>query len=355
MNIESQLKECRSIAVYGTGSVSIAAKGILDRLGVDVLCYVDSNDKKWGSEHNGLKVVSYDQLGSDTDIVIASSFAREISSVLRGHRGRVIDLSIADDFDRFKGTFDHEDSFDISEARKVGRDFLSGEDLACYLSCVEYRETNKASVLRPSGFLHYFHPACLPPKVGGIYIDGGSWEGDTVGEVLSFNQNCRIIAFEPDQANFSALQSNVASAVWGGSSKNVFPVPLGLWSDSRTLRFCDSADSVHTMQSRVLSSCSVGDEPAFTEIKTITIDDYLGSLGQCDFIKMDIEGSEVEALRGAVATLQNLQPKLAISAYHEPNHLWELMILINSINPRYRFFFGHHSSCMYDSVIYAKV
>jgi hypothetical protein len=109
------------------------------------------------------------------------------------------------------------------------------------------------------------------------------------------------------------------------------------------------------MQSRVLGFCSVGDETAFTEIQTITIDDYLDSLGQCDFIKLDIEGSEVEALKGAAATLQSLQPNLAISAYHEPNHLWELMILINSINPRYRFFFGHHSSCMYDSVIYARV
>lgn len=355
MNIESQLKECRSVAVYGTGSCSIAAKGILDRFGVDVLCYVDSSEKKWGAEHNGLQVVSYNQVGTDTDIVIASSFAKEISLVLRGHRGRVIDLSIADDFDRFKGTFDSENLFDINEARRVGREFLSGGDLSCYQSCIEYRETNQASLLRPSDFLHYFHPACLPPKDGGVYIDGGAWEGDTIGEVLSFNQNCRIIAFEPDQANFNALSSNVASAIWGDSSKNVCPVPLGLWSDSRTLRFCDSADSVHTMQSRVLGSCSVGDVTAFTEIQTITIDDYLDSVGQCDFIKMDIEGSEVEALKGAAATLQNLQPNLAISAYHEPNHLWELMILINSINPRYRFFFGHHSSCMYDSVIYAKV
>lgn len=354
MNIENILRECSSVAIWGTGECSIAAKRILNRFDINVEFYLDGNESKWGSTHEGARVLSYAECPKDKIIVIGSSFAKEISTTLIGHSGKIIDLSIAIDFDRFKNTFDTQNTFKISEARAVGRYFLSGEDLDCYLACVEYRESNRASILRPSRFSHYFHPAVLPPKEGGNYLDAGAWEGDTVGEVLAFNSTAEIIAFEPDRKNFNTLLRNLEMRTFGAGSNNVIPVPAGLWSDERILRFCASGDSVHTMQARVLGDHLFNSDLAYTEIKTTTIDKYLGSSNRCDFIKMDIEGAEIEALRGASQTLIDLQPRLAISAYHEPNHLWEIIKFINNINPKYRFFFGHHSSCMYESVVYAK-
>ena len=74
-----------------------------------------------------------------------------------------------------------------------------------------------------------------------------------------------------------------------------------------------------------------------------------------NYIKMDIEGSEMRALRGAERTIQRFRPKLAICVYHRPADLWEIT---NYIADRYRFyclFLGHHSLHAEETVLYASV
>ncbi len=88
---------------------------------------------------------------------------------------------------------------------------------------------------------------------------------------------------------------------------------------------------------------------------TTSLDDYVSSrrLSRVDFIKMDIEGAEMAALAGASGVLSAFAPKLAISAYHKPEHLWEIPARIKSQDPRYRIFFGHHAPVPWESVYYA--
>jgi len=107
------------------------------------------------------------------------------------------------------------------------------------------------------------------------------------------------------------------------------------------------------MQSRVSSSSSANQ--SFTEVEATTIDDYTALIsGTPSYIKMDIEGAEPEALRGAQTLLKTKPPKLAISAYHDPNHLWELIEEIHSLNDNYKFWFSHHSQHLFESVVYAR-
>ena len=53
-------------------------------------------------------------------------------------------------------------------------------------------------------------------------------------------------------------------------------------------------------------------------------------------IKMDIEGSEIEALNGCQKMIASVKPDLAVSVYHAPDHLWKIPLLINKLNPGYR-------------------
>ncbi len=81
------------------------------------------------------------------------------------------------------------------------------------------------------------------------------------------------------------------------------------------------------------------------------VDDH--NLNRVDFIKMDIEGAERDALVGAENVIRSFKPKLAISTYHRADDFWSLPLQIKKINPSYKFAFGHHSPLNWESVIYA--
>jgi hypothetical protein len=59
-------------------------------------------------------------------------------------------------------------------------------------------------------------------------------------------------------------------------------------------------------------------------------------LDRVDFVKMDIEGAEVKALRGGRATLARYHPKLSVSVYHAPDHPIEVPKAVRSAWPGYR-------------------
>ena len=74
-----------------------------------------------------------------------------------------------------------------------------------------------------------------------------------------------------------------------------------------------------------------------------------------DFIKMDIEGSELSALRGAESTIRRWQPKLAISLYHRPEDFFSIPSWIDSLGIGYRLFLDHYSIHHEETVLYATV
>ena len=76
----------------------------------------------------------------------------------------------------------------------------------------------------------------------------------------------------------------------------------------------------------------------------IDLDTYVNKkdLPCVDYIKLDIEGAELDMLHGAAKTIARWKPKMAISAYHKPEDLWTLALYIKSIRPDYEFKFRHY-------------
>ena len=68
-----------------------------------------------------------------------------------------------------------------------------------------------------------------------------------------------------------------------------------------------------------------------------------GVVPRIDFIKVDVEGSELPALVGADAALRQWRPKLAISLYHRPEHFFTIPLWLDSLGIGYRFFLDHYS------------
>lgn len=94
------------------------------------------------------------------------------------------------------------------------------------------------------------------------------------------------------------------------------------------------------------------DKSAVTAIPVVALDDVCKDEA-VTFIKMDIEGSERNALLGSERTIARCKPKLAISIYHKPEDVWELPELILRMNPEYALYVRHYSLTAEDTVLYA--
>ena len=91
------------------------------------------------------------------------------------------------------------------------------------------------------------------------------------------------------------------------------------------------------------------------DVPTETIDHLVqtGRIERVDFIKMDIEGSELAALRGAEASLRRFKPRLAISLYHKITDLFEIPRYLDGLGLGYRFYLDHYTIHLGESVLYA--
>jgi FkbM family methyltransferase len=169
-----------------------------------------------------------------------------------------------------------------------------------------------------------------------VYIDGGAFDGDSI-RLFSARVDGRyerIYAFEPDPKTFAALKQNFAS------EPRIEPINAGLYHYAGTLRFRDDASR------GALFAADGG-----IEIKVTTIDEVVGE-GRVTFIKMNIEGAEIDALNGAQRTIQRWRPKLAISAYHRPSDLWRIPRLVRRLSEDYGLYLRQHDGGVIETVLY---
>jgi FkbM family methyltransferase len=74
-----------------------------------------------------------------------------------------------------------------------------------------------------------------------------------------------------------------------------------------------------------------------------------------DFIKMDIEGAELNALKGCEQTLRRFKPKLAVTVYHSVDDFWEIPEYLKSLDLDYKFYLRHFTIHAEETVLFAKI
>ena len=148
----------------------------------------------------------------------------------------------------------------------------------------------------------------------------------------------KIFAVEPDKENFMQLQKFIEENEY----KNVYVYNCGIWNKKETLTFKSLGDSTSFVS-------DIGE----VTLQVDTIDSIVGD-SSVSFIKMDIEGSELPALQGAIKTLERSRPILAICVYHKKEDLITIPQFIKSIYKNCRFYLRKHcESDVYELVLYA--
>ena len=148
-------------------------------------------------------------------------------------------------------------------------------------------------------------------KIGETVIDCGAGVGDfTFFAAKIVGTTGRVIAFEPDPIIYDKLKTGVEL----NKLVNVTLVKKGVWSKNTTLKFMSANGKP---RSHIFDKDDVG----VIEIPVVSLDDEFKKMGidKIDFMKMDVEGAEVEAIKGATQILTNMKVDLAIASYHNLN------------------------------------
>ena len=166
-----------------------------------------------------------------------------------------------------------------------------------------------------------------------VIIDAGAFIGDTaVFFHHKLGGRCRIHSFELLDENLALLVHNLERN--GVADGQVVINKLAL--TDRTGDEIVVAAGGSQGATSIFGKSTQGDR-----VKTATLDDYVvyANLPRVDFIKMDIEGSEVLALAGARQTIQHFKPRLAICLYHKWDDAFTIPQAIHATGVDYAFTF----------------
>jgi len=86
-------------------------------------------------------------------------------------------------------------------------------------------------------------------------------------------------------------------------------------------------------------------------IEVYSLDSFLKG-NAVTFIKADVEGMEMDLLRGAQTTIRRYKPKMALCVYHYPSDLFEVVEFVRSLVPGYKFSLRQHAPIFGDFVLY---
>ena len=179
----------------------------------------------------------------------------------------------------------------------------------------------------------------VAPETGDFVIDGGACLGDTaVVFANAVGPTGKVFAFDPVHEHLQVLAFNARQ----NPEFAIQPMPYGLSDEDM------DGDPIH------LETYAPGFNAASVQVPLRSIDSLVlsGEIPKVDFIKLDIEGFELAALRGAMATIRKFKPKLALSLYHKPNDIFELPLFIQQNFPFYRMYIEHYTIHAEETVLY---
>ncbi len=175
------------------------------------------------------------------------------------------------------------------------------------------------------------------------FINCGAYNGDTVKQLNKlFGKIDAAVCFEPDPESFESL-TRYLSDHNEEIANSITSFPCGVFSHETQLHFSggDKSNSAIAAEGDLLIQC-------------VAMDHVIPNFNPT-FISMDVEGSELEALKGAENLIRKSRPGLAICVYHLPNHIWDIPLYLNGLNLGYKFYLRNYTSFIAETVLYATI
>jgi FkbM family methyltransferase len=342
------------VVLFGAGELAWYNLANLRRHGIEPECICDNNQAKQGSMYLGLPVYGYEDLreklghGSKYNIVVSvgPQYKDAIFSQLAaaGEQNPVWYLRGYEVCgEKITYSYFREHAAQFEEAYSLLADDFSKK---VFVNVLNAKLSGDFSLYRDvMGRSEYFDDEVVRMTDHEVLLDVGAYKGDVIVEFAKRTKANYdgIIAFEPDQKTLAILRETAAR----NRIQRLEIHNKGAWHMKAVLHFHDGRAG----SSRV-SETADASLPA-TSIDVDTIDNVLQGR-RVTYVSMDIEGAERNALVGGEQSIRKWRPRIAVCVYHRREDLFDLILLLKSFVPQYRFYLRHYTDNQTETVLYAS-
>lgn len=340
-NVWKRLSETdKPIIMYGMGDGAEKIMAVFGRLGIKPAAFMASDDFVRGQSFLGYQVHKLSEIQEMYgDFVIVVCFGSSLPPVMDRlyeldgqYELYAPDVPVAGE-----GLFDEEYlEANADKLQKVKRLFADEQSRKVLEDIISYKLTGDIKLLKE----------CETPTDEGwsllnigkqeTYVDLGAYNGDTVDKFLRLTNKEfeHIYAVEPDSRSFNRMvRRNYALG------RGIFhPINAVAWNEDTTLQFRQSGGRSSTAMRENGGRYGRG---RVVPVQAMKVDTLLEGK-KATLLKLDVEGSEREALEGARETIAKYRPKLILSVYHRTEDLLELPLKIHDMHSGYRLYLRHH-------------
>lgn len=328
------------VGIWGAGTVGRKIRAALRDRGVETAFFIDNDEMLQGEHVDGVEVLPTYLASRHAPVPVLVSISPGYYQAMMLRRMGFEEYYLIGEF-----TWPAAQIMDNADKIMAVYNMLQDhESRETYAATLRMWQSGSMEWGRVAAYPQYKHPVVKVAQ-GDVVINSGGFNGNTASNfVRTAGGQCRIISFEPCAQVYVELVRNIEQRKENGF---VEPVNMALWQERAQLQFnaptpMKGNSSVNENGNEIVEACD--------------LDSWITTHGgHVDLIELDVEGSEPSVIMGATKTIQRCMPKLMISLYHRPWHLWELPLQINNLVPEYTFYLGHHSHGYGETVLYASV
>jgi FkbM family methyltransferase len=348
-----------AIVLFGAGQLGRKTLRGLRTLGIEPLAFGDNDSTAWGRTVDGLPVLSPEAAaarhGDRATFVVtiwpAGSIHRQAATRRQLQAlGCGAVTTFAALFWRHPEVFlPHyaldtpekvlEQAADVRQALGVWADAASRRE---YVAQVRWRlHLDFDGLPHPVPGEPYFRDELFVALPDEVFVDCGAFDGDSLRVFLrrTAGRFGRVVALEPAPGNAAHLRAWHAGLAEEVRQRiALHPVAAMARPGRLSLSAASGLDA----------TVGHGD----LEAAAARLDDLLDGY-EPTFVKMDIEGAELEALEGAAGLLRTARPVMAVSVYHRQDHLWRVPLRLRAARERCDVFLLPHSEEVWEQVCYS--
>lgn len=344
------------MVIFGAGQLGRYLLSPLSSAGVEPMAFCDNNARLWGTEIEGVPVLSpadaMDRYGGTAIFVVGIYNGTPVYRQLRElgcnrivrypllfwkYSDFIPDERLARPRQILDQAAQMRPAYELLADEESRREFRAQIRWRCLLDYDRLPQPHPHAEM-------YFPPDLLQLSSEEAFVDCGAFDGDSIRAFLAKSGNSfrHIYAFEPDPANLRELRSYIAT-LSAGIAARIRVLPYAIGKEDGTAPF----NAEGSVGSKVV------DSQGTFHVECRSLDSALAKDVNPTYIKMDIEGAEIDAIPGAGKITARCRPVIAACAYHRPEHLWVLPKLLKAANPDYRIYLRRYAEECWETVYYA--